>query len=148
LLGHEPHRLGSIHWRKMNQLASEAMHRLGLDIDITRPLGSYPVAIQQMAAICRALDILSARVLILDEPTSSLDIQETNLLFDVMRELKDQGLGIIFITHFRIRCIDRRLDYGAPASGELVGTLSAISARLGPRTMLGRVWLNWQWMRK
>jgi simple sugar transport system ATP-binding protein len=141
LLGHEPHRLGSIHWRKMNQLASEAMHRLGLDIDVTRPLGSYPVAIQQMAAICRALDILSAKVLILDEPTSSLDIQETNLLFDVMRKLKDQGLGIIFITHFLDQVYQIADRITVLRNGKLVGTFEA--AKL-PRlelvaNMLGRV---------
>ncbi len=76
------------------------MKRLGIEIDVTRPLGSYSVAIQQMAAICRALEISSAKVLILDEPTSSLDIHETRLLFDVMRKLKGEGIGIIFITHF------------------------------------------------
>jgi simple sugar transport system ATP-binding protein len=140
LLGHEPHRLGSIHWRKMNQLASEAMHRLGLDIDVTRPLGSYPVAIQQMAAICRALDILSAKVLILDEPTSSLDIQETNLLFDVMRKLKDQGLGIIFITHFLDQVYQIADRITVLRNGKLVGTFEAASL---PRlelvaNMLGR----------
>jgi galactofuranose transport system ATP-binding protein len=58
---------------------------LGFDIDVTKPLGNYSVAIQQMVAITRALEILSAKVLVLDEPTSSLDIHETNLLFDVMR---------------------------------------------------------------
>src|SRR5512137_1335678 len=58
LLGHEPYRLGSVHWKKMNQLAQQAMHRLGLDIDVSRSLGSYSVAIQQMTAICRALEIL------------------------------------------------------------------------------------------
>jgi simple sugar transport system ATP-binding protein len=141
LLGHEPHRVGSLHWRKMNQLASEAMHRLGLDIDVTRPLGSYPVAIQQMAAICRALEIRATKVLILDEPTSSLDIHETNLLFDVMRKLKDQGLGIVFITHFLEQVYQIADRITVLRNGKLVGTFEAASL---PRIelvahMLGRI---------
>ena len=140
LLGHEPHRLGSIHWRKMNQLASEAMQRLGINIDVTRSLGSYPVAIQQMAAICRALDILSAKVLILDEPTSSLDTHETQLLFDVMRKLRSEGIGIIFITHFLDQVYQIADRITVLRNGKLVGTFEA--AKL-PRielvaNMLGR----------
>src|SRR5512136_3047939 len=100
VLGHEPHRLGSIDWQKMNLLASQALKRLEIDIDVSRPLGNYSLAIQQMVAIARSLEIASARILILDEPTSSLDVNETNLLFDVVRKLKGQGIGIIFITHF------------------------------------------------
>jgi simple sugar transport system ATP-binding protein len=125
LLGHEPRRFGSIHWRKMNQLASQAMQRLGLDIDVTRPLGSYPVAIQQMAAICRALEISSAKVLILDEPTSSLDIHETSLLFDVMRKLKGEGLGIVFITHFLDQVYQIADRITVLRNGKLVGTFEA-----------------------
>jgi galactofuranose transport system ATP-binding protein len=141
LLGHEPHRLGSIHWRKMNHLAGEAMHRLGIDIDVTRPLGSYPVAIQQMAAISRALEILSAKVLILDEPTSSLDAHETQLLFDVMRKLKGDGLGIVFITHFLDQVYQVADRITVLRNGKLVGTFEA--AKL-PRIelvahMLGRI---------
>src|SRR5689334_1632761 len=100
MLGHEPRRLGGIDWKRMNHLAGQAIARLGLDLDVTQPLGNYSVAIQQMVAIARSLEILSAKVLILDEPTSSLDIHETNLLFDMMRRLKNEGIGIIFITHF------------------------------------------------
>lgn len=100
MLGHEPRRFGTILRSKMNQKASEAIRKLGIEIDVSQPLGNYSVAIQQMVAICRALEVASAKILILDEPTSSLDINETNELFDVMRRLKGQGIGIIFITHF------------------------------------------------
>jgi simple sugar transport system ATP-binding protein len=110
MLGHEPRRFGTILRSKMNQKASEAIRKLGIDIDVSRPLGNYSVAIQQMVAICRALEVASAKVLILDEPTSSLDINETNELFDVMRRLKSRGIGIIFITHFWIRCTRSRPD--------------------------------------
>jgi galactofuranose transport system ATP-binding protein len=141
LLGHEPRRFGSVHWKKMNQLAQQAMQRLGIDIDVSRSLGSYSVAIQQMAAICRALEILSAKVLILDEPTSSLDIQETQLLFDVMRKLRDEGIGIIFITHFLDQVYQIADRITVLRNGKLVGTFEAASL---PRielvaNMLGRI---------
>jgi galactofuranose transport system ATP-binding protein len=101
LLGHEPHKMGRIDWKKMNALAVKPCSSLlGMDIDVTQPLGFYTVAIQQMVAIARALYIASAQILILDEPTSSLDVSETEQLFKVMRKLKNEGVGIIFITHF------------------------------------------------
>ena len=62
-------------------------------------LDSYSVAVQQVVAIARAVD-LSGKVLILDEPTASLDAQEVELLFRIIRDLKARGLGIVFITHF------------------------------------------------
>ncbi len=101
LIGREPKRFGSIDWKKLNTQAAEISRRvLGMDIDVTRSLDSYSVAIQQMVAIVRALEIESAKVLILDEPTSSLSVHETEQLFEVMRRLKSQQVGIIFITHF------------------------------------------------
>jgi galactofuranose transport system ATP-binding protein len=101
LIGREPLRLGSIDWKRLNAQAREISQRvLGMDIDVTGILGSYSVAIQQMVAIVRALEIESAKVLILDEPTSSLSLHETDQLFEVMRRLKSKGAGIIFITHF------------------------------------------------
>jgi monosaccharide-transporting ATPase len=141
LLGHEPHRFGSVHWKKMNQLAQQAMQRLGLDIDVSRSLGSYSVAIQQMAAICRALEISSAKVLILDEPTSSLDIHETQLLFDVMRKLKSEGIGIIFITHFLDQVYQIADRITVLRNGKLVGAFEAASlSRIElVANMLGRV---------
>ena len=78
LLGREPQKMRRIDWTKMNALASDTLKRLlGVDIDVTKSLGSYTVAIQQMVAIARALYIESAKILILDEPTSSLDVNET-----------------------------------------------------------------------
>jgi len=88
-----------IDWKALIERAKSAMALLDIHIDVTQPLNVYPVAIQQMVSIARALDI-NAKVLILDEPTSSLDTQEVNQLFKVMRKLKEQGLSIIFITHF------------------------------------------------
>ena len=140
MLGHEPYRFGSIQWQRMNDLAQQAINRLNIDVDVTQPLGNYSVAIQQMVAITRALEILSAKVLILDEPTSSLDIHETNLLFDVMRKLKSEGIGIIFITHFLDQVYEVADRITVLRNGKLVGTFDAASL---PRVelvaqMLGR----------
>jgi simple sugar transport system ATP-binding protein len=93
-----------------------------MDIDVTRTLGSYSVAIQQMVAIARALEIESAKVLILDEPTSSLSIHETEQLFTVMRKLKGEGVGIIFITHFIDQVYEISDSITVIRNGKLVGT--------------------------
>ena len=100
LLGREPRRRGRIDWKAMHAKARQALLHLDVDIDVTLDLSDYSIAIQQMAAIARALEISSARILILDEPTSSLDVHETEQLFEIMRKLKNEGLGIIFISHF------------------------------------------------
>lgn len=99
--GHEPrNKLFMIDWKQMNQKAREILAWVGLeDIDVTRSLGEYSVAIQQMVAIARAVNF-NCKVLILDEPTSSLDDKEVDKLFAVMRQLKADGKGIIFVTHF------------------------------------------------
>ena len=99
----------------MNDLARQAIQRLGLNVDVTQPLGNYSIAIQQMVAIARSLEILSAKVLILDEPTSSLDIHETNRLFEVMRKLKSDGHWYCFHHPFPGSGVpDCRPDHGAP----------------------------------
>jgi len=88
-----------IDWAAVNQRARAAIDALQLDIDVTRQLGSYPVAIRQMVAIARATSV-AAQVLILDEPTSSLDDREVEQLFAVMGRLRSQGVAILFVTHF------------------------------------------------
>jgi simple sugar transport system ATP-binding protein len=100
MIGREPRKWGGIDWKSLNARARQIIQGLDVDIDVTQPLGSYSVALQQMAAIARALEISSARMLILDEPTSSLDAHETEQLFRVMRKLIGEGMGIVFITHF------------------------------------------------
>ena len=94
-------------WRidqaQLQQQARAALARLGLSIDVTQRLDSYPVAVQQMVAIARAIAPqpgVNCSVLILDEPTSSLDEQEVQRLFGVLRKLRDEGLAIVFVTHF------------------------------------------------
>lgn len=99
-IGREIMKRGRIDWKEMTRQAKELLKtRLNLDIDVTKLLSSYSVAIQQMVAIARALNV-SAKVLILDEPTSSLDQNEVDQLFKVMRKLKQEGLAIVFVSHF------------------------------------------------
>ena len=90
---------GRIDWTATREQAQRLLARVGLDIDVTRRLSDYPVAIQQLVAIARTLGI-DARVLILDEPTSSLDDDEVQGLFGVLRRLRDEGMAILFVTHF------------------------------------------------
>ncbi|MEY8769498.1 galactofuranose ABC transporter, ATP-binding protein YtfR [Erwinia sp. ACCC 02193] len=98
-IGREPRRLGMIDRRRMNKEARTLLHNYGFELDVTRPLGHYSVAMQQIIAICRAVD-LSAQVLILDEPTASLDASEVTMLFTLMNQLRARGMGLIFVTHF------------------------------------------------
>lgn len=98
-LDREPRRFGLIDWQKMNRMSKELLDKLDIKIDVTKPTESYSIAIQQMIAIARAVD-MSAKVLILDEPTSSLDDGEVEKLFLLMKKLKNDGIGIIFVTHF------------------------------------------------
>lgn len=98
-IGREPKKLGAIDWKTMNKKSKEVLGSLDIDIDVTKTLDNYSIALQQMIAIARAVD-MSAKVLILDEPTSSLDDIEVEKLFILMKKLKAQGVGIIFVTHF------------------------------------------------
>jgi len=118
--GRYPRKWGRIDWAEMNAEARTLLAKLNLDIDVTRLLASYPVAIQQMVAIARALSV-SAQVLILDEPTSSLDDDEVQRLFTVLRRLRDEGLAILFVTHFleQVYALCDRIT--VLRNGELVG---------------------------
>lgn len=128
LIGREPHKIGRIDWPLMNAQANELLKRLlDIDIDVTQPLGSFTVAIQQMVAIARSLDITDAKILILDEPTSSLDANETLQLFKVMKKLKQDGVGIIFITHFIDQVYDISDRITVLRNGNLVGTFETDS---------------------
>lgn len=98
-IGREPRKAGFISWKEMNDRAQKLLDDLNIPVDVTKKLENYSVAIQQMVAIARAVDI-SSKVLILDEPTSSLDDQEVQKLFTMMRALQKRGIGIIFVTHF------------------------------------------------
>jgi monosaccharide-transporting ATPase len=120
-IGREPRKYGRILWKQMNEAAAQLLvERLHLQIDVTQPLHAYSVAIQQLVAIARALNIKS-KVLILDEPTSSLDKTEVQELFRVMNNLKKDGLGILFVTHFLDQVYEISDRITILRNGELVG---------------------------
>jgi simple sugar transport system ATP-binding protein len=98
-LGRQPMRWGMINMRAVERQAKQLLKDFHVDIDVTRNLSAYSVAIQQIVAIVRGVS-LSVKVLILDEPTSSLDHNEVEMLFSVIRSLQARGMGIILITHF------------------------------------------------
>jgi monosaccharide-transporting ATPase len=120
-LGREPVKFGRINWQEINHRSEAALARLNVKLDVTKRLGEYPVAIQQMVAISRSLDI-SAKVLILDEPTSSLDKVEVNNLFTVMRKLKEEGIAIVFVSHFLNQVYEVTDRLTILRNGELVGS--------------------------
>ena len=123
-LGRQPRKFGLISWREARRRARERLKRLHIDIDVERPLGSYSVAIQQLVAIARALED-DTRVLVLDEPTASLDANETDMLLKIMRELKARGIAMVFITHF-IDQVYRIADHiSVLRNGRLVGSAAA-----------------------
>lgn len=86
-------------WKKINSDTEKILKSLDIPATATQQLGSCSIAVQQMVAIARAVD-MDCKVLILDEPTSSLDEQEVAKLFKLMRDLRAKGVGIIFVTHF------------------------------------------------
>ena len=121
LLGHQPHRWGLVRRGEMNRQARTLLVDFGLELDVTRPLGTFSVAIRQLVAIARAVS-LSRKVLVLDEPTASLDPGEVDAMFAVVRKLAARGMGIVFISHFldQIYAIADRAT--VLRNGGLVGT--------------------------
>ncbi|MDQ1593386.1 MAG: galactofuranose transport system ATP-binding protein [Pyrinomonadaceae bacterium] len=97
-LGREPRRFGLIDWKRMNADAAALLKRLGLDIDPRAPLGSLNIALRQMVAIARGVSF-DAKVVVLDEPTSSLTEHEVQILYDVIRRLKAEGTAVVYISH-------------------------------------------------
>ncbi|GLQ36197.1 sugar ABC transporter ATP-binding protein [Amylibacter marinus] len=100
MMGYEPRtRLGLINWTAAHKRTQEILTRFGIDIDVRAQLGSYSTAIQQLVAIARAVS-MNAQLVIMDEATSSLDDQEIEILFGVVRELKKEGVAVLYISHF------------------------------------------------
>ncbi len=119
-IGREPRKLGFIDWRSMNQKANALLKELKIPVPPTRQLSDCSIAIQQMIAIARAVN-MECKVLILDEPTSSLDDEEVGKLFHLMRQLQKQGVGIIFVTHFLEQVYEVCDRITVLRNGELVG---------------------------
>ncbi len=115
-----------VDWKKMEKHAGDLLDSLGIPARPKQELASCSLAVQQMVAIARAVDS-DCKVLILDEPTSSLDEKEVEMLFSLMRDLKNKGVGIIFVTHFleQVYAVSDRIT--VLRNGELVGEYEAAS---------------------
>jgi simple sugar transport system ATP-binding protein len=120
-------------WKQMVVQAENAVEKLALHIDVRRPLSDFSVAIQQMVAIARAMAV-TPKVLVLDEPTSSLDSAEVEQVFTVMRRLRDNGLGIVFVSHFldQVFAVSDRIT--VLRNGKLIAVDTA--AAMGPKTLV------------
>jgi galactofuranose transport system ATP-binding protein len=120
-IGRQPMRFGLVDYSRMEREARQMLAPYGLDIDCGAELGTFSVAVQQIVAIARAVDI-SGKVLILDEPTASLDAHEVEVLFDVIRGLKARGMAVVFITHFLDQVFVMADRVTVLRNGKLVGT--------------------------
>ncbi|ORC34851.1 sugar ABC transporter ATP-binding protein [Marispirochaeta aestuarii] len=109
-----------INWKKINEKSAQLLDSLGISASPTQELSSCSLAVQQMIAIARTVD-MDCKILILDEPTSSLDEDEVNKLFELMRELKSRGVGIIFITHFLEQVYEIAERITVLRNGKLIG---------------------------
>ena len=138
-LGRQPTRGPFVARSRMNRDARASLKEFGIDIDPAQPLSSYSVAVQQVIAIARAVE-LSGKVLILDEPTASLDRDEVQLLFSVIHKLKERGLCIVFITHFMDQVFEHADRATVLRNGQVVGTrlLRDVSQTDIVTLMLGR----------
>ncbi|MBA3912217.1 MAG: sugar ABC transporter ATP-binding protein, partial [Rhodobacter sp.] len=138
-LGRQPTRFGLVDHQRIDTAARELLARYGLDIDVRAGLSEFSVAVQQIVAIARAVE-LSGKVLVLDEPTASLDRNEVQRLFEVVRGLKAKGLAIIFITHFLDQVFEIADRVTILRNGKKVATqaLDALNTTSVVRMMLGK----------
>jgi ribose transport system ATP-binding protein len=139
-LGREPtRRFGLVDVRKMNTDATDLLNRYGISIDVRRPLGSVGVAVQQMIAIVRAVST-DAKVVILDEPTSSLEPSEIEQLFRVIRILRDDGVALLYVSHTMDEIFEICDRVSVLRDGSLVhtGPVADITRLQLVATMLGR----------
>lgn len=139
MLGRQPRRFGLVQKAETEAIARRLLARYGLDVDVRAELGSFSVAVQQIVAIARAVE-LSGKVLILDEPTASLDRPEVDRLFAVLRRLREQGLAIVFITHYLEQAFAIADHATILRNGRVVGTqdLRQVSQTDLVRMILGK----------
>lgn len=138
-IGRYPKRWGQIDWAQMRRRSHALLAQLELDLDVMAPLARYSLSIQQMVAIARALNV-EAKVLVLDEPTSSLDEAAVQHLFRVMRRLRADGLAILFVTHFleQVYAVSDRITVmrNGRTEGEYLATelsrLALVQKMVGP----------------
>ncbi|WP_427981173.1 galactofuranose ABC transporter, ATP-binding protein YtfR [Agarivorans sp.] len=120
-IGNEPKKWGLVDRKAMAKQAEAIVKSYGLNLDVTQALNNFSVAIQQVISIARAIS-LSAKILILDEPTASLDSGEVKMLFGIMRDLRDKGVSLVFITHFLDQVYEVSDRITVLRNGQLVGT--------------------------
>jgi monosaccharide-transporting ATPase len=135
-LGREPRRFGCIRWKAVHDDARRLLERFRLDIDVRQSLSAFSIAVQQLVAIARGVDC-SAKVLVLDEPTASLDAHEVELLFGLVESLKSTGIAIVFVTHFidQVYAVSDRIT--VLRNGARVGT--SATAELPRRQLIARM---------
>ncbi|MVA78357.1 ATP-binding cassette domain-containing protein [Agrobacterium vitis] len=138
-IGRQPRRFGLVDHRTMESEARRILSGYGLDIDVRAELATFSVAVQQIIAIARAVE-LSGKVLILDEPTASLDRSEVLKLFEIVRGLKARGLAIVFITHFLDQVFELCDHATVLRNGKLVGSqpIDTLNRTTLVRMMLGK----------
>jgi galactofuranose transport system ATP-binding protein len=138
-LGREHRRFGILDWRRMAAEAEEILRRFNLDIDIHQSLSTYSTAIQQMVAIARAVSF-RAKLVIMDEPTSSLDDHEVAVLFDVIRQLRASGVSVIFVSHKldELYAVCERVTVMRDGRSVLTSPLGKVSKLDLVTTMIGR----------
>src|SRR5215217_1723811 len=120
MLGHEPRNRRGIDWKASHREAARHLESLGLRLDTHSLLSSHSIAVQQLVAISRAM-VLDSRVLVLDEPTSSLDRDEVERLFAVIRDLREHGVAILFVSHFLEQVYEISDRITVLRNGRLVG---------------------------
>jgi monosaccharide-transporting ATPase len=133
LLGREPRRFGGIDFSAMRARAAEVLARIGVHIDPASVLSTHPIAVQQLVAIARAIAV-DCQVLVLDEPTSSLDAGEVAELFRIMRVLRDEGVAILFVSHFLDQIYEISDRMTVLRNGTLVG--EHLTAKLDRRALI------------
>jgi monosaccharide-transporting ATPase len=138
-LGREHRRFGLLDWGRMQREAREILERFCVRIDVRQPLSIYTTAVQQMVAIARAVSV-KAKLVIMDEPTSSLDDQEVRVLFDVIRQLKSSGVSVVFVSHKleELYAICDSVTVMRDGRTVLVGNIAELSRLDLVTTMIGR----------
>ncbi|WP_380055348.1 sugar ABC transporter ATP-binding protein [Falsihalocynthiibacter sp. SS001] len=122
MMGYEPKKMGVlIDWKAAHKRTREILMQFGIDIDVKAPLRSYSTAIQQLVAIARAVS-LDAKLVIMDEPTSSLDANEVKTLFGVVRSLKEAGVSVLYVSHFLDELFEICDRVTTMRDGQTVGT--------------------------
>ena len=120
MLGHEPRGATGIDWKGVHHEAARYLEGLGLSLDTRSLLSSHSIAVQQLVAIARAM-VIDSKVLILDEPTSSLDRGEVEELFQVIRDVRDKGVAVLFVSHFLDQVYEIADRITVLRNGQLVG---------------------------